>query len=130
MIVELRADPQAHGAHARPEDREPHALGLRHGHAGPGRPFGSRQADELDDPGSPGGNEVDGDLDLAQSDVERIGFRGAAEVRLEVWHTSNLGRGSKTKRAVMAQMPLNIGSTTADGAGQTASTSASANWLL
>ena len=141
LVLEARSDPQADGTRGRPGslDREPHASGLCLGKADARSPLGRRKADEFDDPGPAGANEVDRDIDLPEGDIERIGSAGAAQPRPNIWHVSTVGGDSKRDRAGTARQPLNKGSTTMPplyrrrqrrSAAQTASARASTNWLL
>ena len=118
VVIEPRSDPQAYGTAVRPrsQDRELHARCLRLGQADTGGAFGRRETDQLDDAGVAGRNEIDGDLDLAEGDIERIWSAGAAHPCREVRHASNVGPASKRDRRVEAEKPLNNGSTTAGNA--------------
>ncbi len=84
--VEPWSDPEADRASgvAGSLDREPNARGLGLGHPETGCPLGSRQADEFDDPRSARADEVERDVDLPESDFERIWSAGSAQPRPDI----------------------------------------------
>ena len=106
--------------------------GLRLGKTLTGDGLSRLQADQFDDAGTPGDHELDRDVDLPEGDDEWIRVADGRDPAVRVMHVLNVGRRPKRESLRGSRFVLNKRSTgvTRTALPQTASASASTNWLL